>query len=775
MRIALRLTVPWGPALALAVHAASTIEFSPPRAIAVVENTGQAVLTVLRSGDLDSVVTVDFATSDGTAKAGTDYTATSGTLTFTVGQTNQPIAIPILNDALREPPERFLINLSNPSADALLGTVATAQVTITDNDPGIQVEFAQYWADEGSGTVTLGVTRGEDDHFSATVDYATTDGTAKAGSDYDAARGTLNFAADEKLKLVVIAILNDGVREAEETFEFVLSNPTPTGPTALGTVRRTTVTITDNDPGVHLDRGDYWIARDEGAVVVEVRRGNDGNVEPFTVDYATLNDTATAGEDYQEMRGTLAFTPGELVKTLTIPVNLAGAIERDESFSLVLSNPTPGVRLASPARAKIAILPPIGTQPPHFDGIGILPDFSVQLRLAGGAHQRFESFLDLFPIEVSNNLTDWSPQQTVPWLLSSSNAPVAMEVGTGHGPHRFYRVPARHFLTPFAPPTGPCPVGRIDRRLTDYTRRIRFSVITNSSFQVAVWYPAKPKAGSWPIPWGDLPVLRDTNYIGHDWMDRLPYVVSYAASDLPLADTSAKWPVVVLSPGWTAVRHDLFEKADELASHGFVVIAPDHFDAHGVVLPDGRYAAGGPYRGWSESGLRDRVQDCVLIVDQVEQWNLHDSFFRGRLNLDEVGVVGFSWGGVTAFEFCRVDGRCRAAVGLDPGGYSAPELTEFGLQKPSLTIHNSDVSDTTAFGKAEKDAIWFQISDTQHQDIGGWGFWPSGTPQSLASGREVNRTVNAYMIWFLNKYLRGFDAPIPALSDHPRVINFVQK
>lgn len=773
MRIALLLTVPWGPTLALAVHAASTIEFSPPRAITVAENTGQAVLTVLRSGDSDTVVTVDFATRDFTAKAGTDYTATSGTLTFAAGQTNQPIAIPILNDTLPEGQEPFLIRLSNPSANATLGATATAQVSITDDDPGIQVEFAQYWADEGSKTVTIGVTRGADEDFPATVDYATTVATAKAGTDYSAAGGTLNFAADEKLKLVVIAILNNGVREADETFDFVLSNPT--GPTALGAVKSATVTIKDNDPGVHLDRGDYWIARDEGAVVVEVRRGNDGNVEPFTVDYATLNDTATAGEDYQEMRGTLAFTPGEPVKSLSIPVNLAGTTEGDESFGLVLSNPTPGVRLASPARAKITILRPIGTQPHHFGGIGILPDFSVHLRLAGGVHQRFESFLDLFPIEVSNNLTDWSPQQTVPWLLSSSNAPVAMEVGTRHGPHRFYRVPARHFLTPFAPPTGPYPVSRMDRWLNDHTRRNRFYVSTNSSFQVAVWYPAKPKAGSWPIPWGDLPVLRDINYIGRDLMDRLPFVVSYAASDLPLAETPAKLPVVVLSPGWTAVRHDLFEKADELASHGFVVIAPDHFDAHGVVLADGRYVAGGPYRELSASGLRDRVKDCVFITDQLEQWNLHDSFFRGRLNLDEVGVVGFSWGGVTAFEFCRVDGRCRAAVGLDPGGYFTPELPEFGLQKPSLTINRSDVRDTTAFGKTEKDAIWFQISDTQHQDIGGWDFWPSGTPQSLVSGREVNRTVNAYMIWFLNKYLRGFDEPMPSLSDHPRVINFMRK
>jgi hypothetical protein len=67
------------------------------------------------------------------------------------------------------------------------------------------------------------------------------------------------------------------------------------------------------------------------------------------------------------------------------------------------------------------------------------------------------------------------------------------------------------------------------------------------------------------------------------------------------------------------------------------------------------------------------------------------------------------------------------------------------------------------------------VSNTQHQDIGGFGYFPSGTAAGARLGWEVNRNVNAYVVWFLNKYLKDSTDPMPALRDHPRVINFRQK
>src|ERR1044071_3330971 len=83
------------------------------------ENWGEAVVTVQRTGDLDTAVSVDFATVDGTALAGRDFQTTSGTLSFQVGETNRTVRIPLLNDALPEPIESFQLVLSNPAGAVL--------------------------------------------------------------------------------------------------------------------------------------------------------------------------------------------------------------------------------------------------------------------------------------------------------------------------------------------------------------------------------------------------------------------------------------------------------------------------------------------------------------------------------------------------------------------------------------------------------------------------------------------------------------------------------
>jgi hypothetical protein len=109
------------------------------------EGGGTVTITVQRTGGSEGTVTVNYATTNGTATAPGDYTATSGTLTFGSGVTQQTFHIPIVDDTMREAAETFTIALSGATGGATLGT-ATATVTITDNEPAEAVPTASEWA-----------------------------------------------------------------------------------------------------------------------------------------------------------------------------------------------------------------------------------------------------------------------------------------------------------------------------------------------------------------------------------------------------------------------------------------------------------------------------------------------------------------------------------------------------------------------------------------------------------------------------------------------------
>ncbi|MGY3469099.1 hypothetical protein ACVW0I_005970 [Bradyrhizobium sp. LM6.11] len=102
-------------------------------AVSVAESTPTAAITLLRSGNVNQAATVGFTTSNGSALAGSDYTTSSGTVTFAAGQVSQTISVPIVNDTTPENDETFTVTLSNPTG-ATLGPQATTTVKILDND-----------------------------------------------------------------------------------------------------------------------------------------------------------------------------------------------------------------------------------------------------------------------------------------------------------------------------------------------------------------------------------------------------------------------------------------------------------------------------------------------------------------------------------------------------------------------------------------------------------------------------------------------------------------
>lgn len=111
----------------------SSFSFSPS-SVTVNESDGSVTLTIYRFGSEQCSGSVSYATSDGTALAGSDYTAASGNATFASGVATASVRVPILNDAIHEPTETFTVTLSAPSANDTLGAAPTATVTILDDD-----------------------------------------------------------------------------------------------------------------------------------------------------------------------------------------------------------------------------------------------------------------------------------------------------------------------------------------------------------------------------------------------------------------------------------------------------------------------------------------------------------------------------------------------------------------------------------------------------------------------------------------------------------------
>jgi hypothetical protein len=181
-------------------------------------NTGttSATFTVTLSAASSQMITVAYATGDGSATAGSDYQAASSTLTFAPGETTKTITVPVIGDRSGEPNEMLVVNLSSPTN----ATVADGQGvgTIVDDEPRVSIsDVSKAEGKQGQTTLfTFTVTLSAAYDESVTMSFKTTNGTAN--NDYKAASGTLTFAPGETTKTITIEVKGDNRREANETF-----------------------------------------------------------------------------------------------------------------------------------------------------------------------------------------------------------------------------------------------------------------------------------------------------------------------------------------------------------------------------------------------------------------------------------------------------------------------------------------------------------------------------------------------------------------------------
>ncbi|RTL92826.1 hypothetical protein EJV44_17155 [Ancylobacter aquaticus] len=419
--------------------------------------------TVTLSKAAAGVVSVDYSTLNGTALAGTDYQAALGRLTFQPGETAKTVQVAINGDATFELNEAFDLVLSSPSGATLAderatGTIVNDDAQAPDVLPALSI--ADLSVAEGDGAhvhFMFMVTLDKASTSPVTVEYRTANGTALAGSDYEAATGTLTFAPGETAKQIHVDVIGDTVAEADERFTVTLLTPNGatiadgeatgtllnddaaapapsgdslafavssnwgagfTGAMTLKPVAALNGWTVEFDAAFDISNiwnaeivshvGDHYVIRNAswngkvaaggtvsfgfqaspgGAAIVaedftvngspagggadpvpvlptlavadaSVTEGNDGTAylsftvtlskaatSAVSVAYASANGTAVAGQDYQAVSGTLTFAAGETSKVIRVPVTGDTVVEANEALTLTLSSPS-GATLA---------------------------------------------------------------------------------------------------------------------------------------------------------------------------------------------------------------------------------------------------------------------------------------------------------------------------------------------------------------------------------------------------------------------------------------------
>lgn len=314
--------------------------------------TKMALVTVNLSAASTQAVSVNYVTANGSAIAGSDYTALSGSLTFSPGETSKTISVPILGDGVLESTESFAINLSQPRPE--YATIADSQgiITILNDDvapplPRLSInDKSLVEGNDGSLSLVFTVSLSAASNQGVSVNYATADDSAIAGSDYSARSGSLSFNPGETSKTIAVAVSGDTLVEATESFWLNLSgasNATIADAQGIGTILNDDIYRPDPVPAPTpvLSINNVTLAEGHNgdrAFVFTVSLSHASN-KAVSVNYTTQDETATAGLDYLTQAGLLTFNPGETTQTISVGVIGDFATEAIETFMLQLSNP----------------------------------------------------------------------------------------------------------------------------------------------------------------------------------------------------------------------------------------------------------------------------------------------------------------------------------------------------------------------------------------------------------------------------------------------------
>lgn len=278
---------------------------------------------------------------------------------------------------------------------------------------------------------------------------------------------------------------------------------------------------------------------------------------------------------------------------------------------------------------------------------------------------------------------------------------------------------AAHKTTVTLPdPTGPLLVGRITYAWTNPAARDELAPQPGAPREVTawIWYPAQPEKAAalaeyLPAPWRSA-LSQYSGVLLNTFFSRdLSLVHAHSVSDADVSNAQLSYPVVIMRAGLGALTTDYTTLAEDLASHGYIVVGFDApyrtvvfvtHDSRVIVRPLAANPETMPpsqARGFVEKLLPMWVDDANFVVSQLQRLNAGDPSgrFTGRLDMHRLGMFGHSFGGAQSLQFCHEFAACRACIDID--GIPLGSVVQSGLTQPTMIMlsdHSRDASDPEA-------------------------------------------------------------------------------
>ncbi|UCG51248.1 MAG: PD40 domain-containing protein [Candidatus Latescibacterota bacterium] len=370
-------------------------------------------------------------------------------------------------------------------------------------------------------------------------------------------------------------------------------------------------------------------------------------------------------------------------------------------------------------------------------------------------------------------------------------------------------------------PSGKFKIGTSYLFLEDSTRLDTFSDASGDYrwISIRVWYPASPRSGVTPVPYGNDEFNRsmvEKGIFDPAFLGEVALRPSASFKDVPLASQGAPWPILIYSSSGVITANVFL--CEELASHGYVVLAVGHpywcefyFDAEGELFyfdkSNRHYTAmweeeeAKPTKDTKERITRatdgekklalykklnqimpTEVSDLVLwqedidfLIDRLIELNSREGIYRGRLDTERIGIMGYSKGGALAGQVCATSDRVRAGVNFD--GFMFGGVVDNDLAKPFM-IFGQIVSwcqecpsiNLPFFQRAEADAYLVEIADANHATFTDLPLMreyilPEGILSSL-DGTKSALIIRSYVLAFFDTYVKGLSRA-PLLDEMP--------